>query len=200
MQGSNSKDWLIKSSGEIKGPYTFSEIAEAIASREIILVDEISFKFSRWKYLREEEAFDAVIAEIKNQEYTKGEKTFTNSATDTLTEDLSKEILNFSSNDQLLSSVEEHLKEEETRANDQREQIRVKKEREAHEAQVKNYALEAEIQKKSSSGVWFFRVVVVLLIVGAFGAMFFMGKKEKKLSYDDIKQIAYDNINYGNYA
>src|SRR5690606_13209367 len=42
--------------------------------------------------------------------------------------------------------------------------------------------------------------VVVLLIVGAFSAMVLLGKKEKKLSYDDIKKIAYDNINYGNYA
>ncbi len=199
MQGSDSKEWLVKSSGEIKGPYTFDEIAQAIATREIILVDEISYKFSRWKYLREEEAFDAVIAEIKNREYSKGEKTFTNSSTDTLTEDLSKEILNFSSNDELLSSVEQHLKEEESKASDQREQIRVNKEREEKEAVIKNYVLESEMQKKSSAGIWIFRFIVVLLIAGAFSAMFFIEKEEKQLSYDDIKKIAYDNVNYGNY-
>lgn len=197
MQGSNNKEWLIKSSGEIKGPYTFEEVAEGIASREFILVDEISKKFSRWKYLRDEEVFEKVILEHKNREYSKNELTFTDSSTDTdtLTEDLSKKVVSFGGQ-RILENINEHHKENQQA---RESHIRAEAERKKQaEIEVRNYAAEAELKKQSvkesSFKSW---IILAAIVIG--GALFYVGKKEKTLSYDDIKKLAYDNFNYGNY-
>lgn len=196
MQGSNNREWLIKSSGEIKGPYTFEEIAQGIISKEFILVDEISKSFNRWKYLREEETFEGVINEHKNREYSKSEKTFTNSETDTLTEDLSKQMLNFGG-DSLVNNVKEHLKgNEESRVT----QLKAKEDQKRREeVQVKNYAVEQELKKQASQKSGMFRGLILLAIVAAGAYLYMNQKKEKVLSYDDIRKLAYDNINYGNF-
>jgi tetratricopeptide (TPR) repeat protein len=201
MQGSKHREWLIKSSGEIRGPYTFDEIAEGIATKEFRVVDEVSRKFNRWKYLRDEELFEKVILEQKNKEFSKGEKTFTNSETDpdpdtdTATEDLGNNVVSFAGKNSLISSIEEHLKVEEEDRQIQKVTETVNKKKEI----VKNYAMESELNKKvpqSSSSMSY--LVLLLVVTGIVGALFF-NKKEKVLSYDDLKKIAYDNINYGNF-
>ncbi|MES2768013.1 MAG: hypothetical protein V4596_02615 [Bdellovibrionota bacterium] len=196
MQGSNNREWLIKSSGEIKGPYTFEEVARGIISKEFILVDEISKSFNRWKYLREEEEFERVITEHKNKEYLKNEKTFTNSETDSLTEDLSKQVLNFGG-EKILSNVTEHLKDnEEARIT----QLKAKEtEKKFEEIHVKNYALEEDLRKQASDKSSFFRIFILLLVIGSGAAFYYLNKKEKVLSYDDLKKMAYDNMSYGNF-
>lgn len=202
MQGSNSKEWLIKSSGEIKGPYTFEEIAQGIASREFILVDEISKKFSRWKYLRDEVTFDHIIAEHKNREYSKNEKTFTSSGTDTLTEEITGKVLNFQGSEKLLSNVEEHLREnEEARATSQQNATdqSLRDETASSKIPLKSYGSEADLKKKSDEKNIFVRVTIILVIILGFVYFAMTQKKEKVLSYDDIKKIAYDDINYGNF-
>jgi Tfp pilus assembly protein PilF len=201
MQGRKNREWLIKSSGEIRGPFTFEEISEGLASKEFVLVDEVSCKFSRWKYLREEEAFEKVILELKNKEFSKGDKTFTSSdadtdtGSDTLTEELGDNVLNFSKKNHLLSNVQVHLKEkEDDRLTNQKTSFANEKNEE-----VKSYAAEAQLKKKASASNSFTKFLIFLLVIGGLAAVFFINKKEKPLSYDDLKKIAYDDINYGDF-
>lgn len=196
MQGSNNKEWLIKSSGEIKGPYTFEEIVQGIVSKEFILVDEISRKFNRWKYLRDEEAFERAILEHKNKEYSKNEKTFTNSGTDTLTEEIKNNVVSFNVKEGLLSNVQEHLKENEQARNTTQQKVETPR---IENVQVKNYAAEADLKKQAADSGSFTKVLITLIIIIAAGFYFYSGKKEKSLSYDDLRKIAYDNVNGGNF-
>lgn len=192
MQGSVKKEWLIKSAGEIKGPYTFDEVVQGIVSKEFILVDEISRHFNRWKYLRDEEAFERAILEYQNKEYAKGEKTFTNSGTDTLTEEIRNNVVNFSQGD-ILTSVQEHLKEN--------EQVRTHQQQAPQEnTEVRNYAAEADIRREASRQTSSFKVVLVVLVLAVVGGYFFLGKKERTLSYDDITKLAYLNLNQGEFS
>lgn len=199
MQGSKNREWLIKSSGEIRGPYTFEEVVQGIASKEFVVVDEVAHKFSRWKYLRDEEIFEKAIVELKNKEFSKNDKTLTssdtNSGSGSNTEDISGKVLSFGGK-KLLSNVAEHLKEKESdRVTHQKASIAdMRKE----EQVVKNYAIEAELKKKSS-GTGFLLKLLALVIVCSVGYNYLANRKEKPLSYDDLKKIAYDNINYGDF-
>lgn len=195
MQGSNNREWLIKSAGEIKGPYTFEEIVQGISSKEFILVDEISRKFCRWKYLRDEDAFEKAILEHKNREYSKSEKTFTNSGTDTLTEEITNDVVRFNVKDGLLSNVQEHLKENENaRVESLKTEARAPRVEES-----KNYAMEADLRRQAEQQGSSFKILLLLIVAGIIGGYFYLNKKDKQLSYDDIKKIAFDNLNQGNY-
>src|SRR5690606_17360037 len=141
-----------------------------IISKEFILVDEISKSYCRWKYLREEEAFEKIILEQKNRELSRNEKTFTNSETDTLTEDLSKEILNFGGKS-ILSNVTEHLKEDEaSRIANQKATTSTS----LSEEPVANYATERELQQKVAGKNLLIRFSIFLIIMTAFGSLFLM--------------------------
>lgn len=47
------REWLIRSSGQIGGPWTFAEVAQAIQQRKLTAIDEVCLPGQRWRYVRQ---------------------------------------------------------------------------------------------------------------------------------------------------
>ncbi len=67
--------WLVKTGERILGPYSREEIVEKLHSKELVVIDEVTLPGRRWKYLREEAEFSAVIEEIRRGSHGRGEDT-----------------------------------------------------------------------------------------------------------------------------
>ena len=63
--GGQSELWLIKAGDRIVGPFEHAEVIKRLLSREIAVIDEISKPMSRWRFVREEPAFLAVVEQIR---------------------------------------------------------------------------------------------------------------------------------------
>lgn len=190
MQQGNAgaKEWLVKTAVEVCGPYTFEELEEAIRSKEFILVDEVSKSFGRWKHIREEPAFEKVILEIQNKAELSQEKTFTQTETDVLTEEISNQVVNFSHAEKLLASVKAH---EEKISESPKQQIK--------ETPKKVYGV-ADTNKKSLVSLQrIFRWCATAALVVGFSFFFFYKGKQQELSFDQYKQSAIGNINAGDF-
>lgn len=65
--GGQGELWLVKSGDKITGPFEHSEVIKKLLSRELAVIDEISKPTSRWRYVREEPAFRAVVEQIRSE-------------------------------------------------------------------------------------------------------------------------------------
>ncbi len=193
---SQIKEWLVKSAGEIKGPYTFDEVVERIQTKEIILVDEVAKSFGRWRYVRDEGVFEKVVLELKNREESRGEKTFTNSDTDAITQDVADHVVNFSSSSQIKNQIQDHFKKSEEKT----EQKKSEKQSQYEEVQVKSYAYEKdrEVQKdlKKTRTIQILGVLLVLISIIGF---IFIQNKSTFVSYDDLKKTAVRSFELGQF-
>lgn len=57
--------WLVKSGDRISGPYSTDDLAQLIREKEVVVIDEIMAPQSRWAYVRDVEAFAAVVEEMR---------------------------------------------------------------------------------------------------------------------------------------
>ncbi len=71
------KTWLVKSSGRIIGPLSFDDIVQGLKSKEYVVLDEVAKPFGRWRYLRDEEAFEKIINDLKGKDSVHSESTVT---------------------------------------------------------------------------------------------------------------------------
>lgn len=205
--GAENQDgqWLIKSSGEIKGPFTFDEVVQGLYSKEFALIDEIAKKFSRWKYIRDEEDFHEIINKIKNSKEFRSDNTITNSVTDVLTEDLSDKILSFSgSKDNLIESVKEELhkieeKIEQGKKNQTKQEAQATSPNIEEDPQqiVKKYISEKELKSRAKRN--FIIQLFLIIFIIATGFYFFWPKKEIPLSVVDIRNRALREMSYGDW-
>lgn len=89
------KNWLIKSSTRILGPFDFSEVAELLKSRQVSVIDEIRLPQGRWSYIRENALFLEIVKNIRDEQDTVAENTMTQSVaqyTQTKTDHLPDEL------------------------------------------------------------------------------------------------------------
>ncbi|MFN8945321.1 MAG: hypothetical protein ACK5WZ_11950, partial [Pseudobdellovibrionaceae bacterium] len=61
------KEYLVKSSSKVMGPFSEEELVELLIHNQISLLDEIKKPYSRWIYLREDKHFREVIEKVRNQ-------------------------------------------------------------------------------------------------------------------------------------
>lgn len=73
------RNWLIKSSTRILGPFTFIEVVEQLRSKQISIIDEIRQPQGRWAYVRENPRFLEVVKTIRNEQDSSSEQTMTQS-------------------------------------------------------------------------------------------------------------------------
>lgn len=64
-QGESELVWLVKSGERILGPFSTEEVNQRLRTKEIVVIDEVSLPLSRWRYLRDEPVFAAVVEEIR---------------------------------------------------------------------------------------------------------------------------------------
>lgn len=89
------KNWLIKSSTRILGPFDFSEVAELLKTRQVSVIDEIRQPHGRWAYIRENALFLEIVKNIRDEQDTVAENTMTQSVaqyTQTKTDHLPDEL------------------------------------------------------------------------------------------------------------
>lgn len=66
FEKNNGSKWLIKSEGEVLGPFSYDQVIDQLKKKKISLIDEIRDPETRWLYIRENPMFKSVIEEIQN--------------------------------------------------------------------------------------------------------------------------------------
>lgn len=77
------KNWLVKSSTRILGPFNLDEIAQLLLKKHISIIDEVRQPEGRWKYIRENRVFDNVVQTLRAEQESSGEMTQTQTLTAT---------------------------------------------------------------------------------------------------------------------
>jgi tetratricopeptide (TPR) repeat protein len=71
----NVKNWLIKSSSKITGPFSALEIAQLLVKKHISIIDEARQPNSRWAYVREHPVFAEVVQSLRHEQSNNMEET-----------------------------------------------------------------------------------------------------------------------------
>lgn len=77
MTNSKEKNWLIKSSTRILGPYSLGEVIEMLRSKQVSIIDEVRQPMGRWSYIRENKVFMDVVKNIRAEDESTSDKTMT---------------------------------------------------------------------------------------------------------------------------
>lgn len=77
------KNWLVKSSTRILGPFNVEEISQLLLKKHISIIDEVRQPEGRWKYIRENRIFDNVVQTLRTEQEKSGEMTQTQTLTAT---------------------------------------------------------------------------------------------------------------------
>ncbi|MDZ4662162.1 MAG: hypothetical protein SGJ18_11150 [Pseudomonadota bacterium] len=59
------KEWLVKSSGRVFGPFSQKEVDDRLMDRVIVPLDEVGRPFERWKYIRDEVIFSKTVDTLR---------------------------------------------------------------------------------------------------------------------------------------
>ena len=70
-----AKDWLVKSSTRILGPYTTADIGQLLLNKHISLIDEVRTPQGRWRYVREHLVFAEAVAMLRAEQESSPEHT-----------------------------------------------------------------------------------------------------------------------------
>ena len=57
--------WLVKAGDRVMGPFTRAEIKTRLFEKEIVVIDEVITPTRRWRYIRDEPLFAAIVEEIR---------------------------------------------------------------------------------------------------------------------------------------
>lgn len=57
--------WLVKSGDRVLGPFNTAEVIRRLRAKELVVIDEIISPQSRWRHIRDENVFAAVVEEIR---------------------------------------------------------------------------------------------------------------------------------------
>src|SRR5690606_2029545 len=62
--------WIVKASDTILGPFTLEELAKAVRTKHVGLLDEARTPSCRWKFVRDVPELQMAISELVNQDET----------------------------------------------------------------------------------------------------------------------------------
>lgn len=76
-----AKNWLVKSSTKILGPFTRDEVMSLLTRRQITIIDEVRQPEGRWNYIRENRHFKEIVKSLRYEQDHSREDTMTSTAT-----------------------------------------------------------------------------------------------------------------------
>ncbi|AHZ83508.1 tetratricopeptide repeat protein [Bdellovibrio bacteriovorus] len=79
VMSSTEKNWLVKSSTRILGPFTLAEVTEQLRSKQVSIIDEVRQPEGRWSYIRENKLFMDIVKNIREEQDSHSEQTMTQS-------------------------------------------------------------------------------------------------------------------------
>jgi tetratricopeptide (TPR) repeat protein len=185
LQSTNNKIWLVKSAGQILGPFNNDEVEGELRSKRIVVIDEIKSSQDRWKFIRECPDFQNLIATLRDEQLTghdEGSLTqtgFTQSVTVTILNDDSTPV-----GKTLLTDT--------------------KKVKNKSQSPKYGYSADKKLQvslKNEKRRVATLAWVLVIFVVGAGAFAYFNwnGKKPKGTGYKDALRLARIEKSLGNY-
>lgn len=68
INSSEERNWLVKSSGKIFGPFSQPELAHLLKRRKISVIDEIRQPTGRWGFIREHQDFSRVVQDLRKED------------------------------------------------------------------------------------------------------------------------------------
>lgn len=70
MSLSDSKEqiWLVKSSGVVRGPFSFIQLIGEIKNRNIAILDEVRTPRTRWNFVREQKELSDIVKAIRDED------------------------------------------------------------------------------------------------------------------------------------
>lgn len=83
LEDRQEKNWLVKSSTRILGPFTVEEVGQLLLKKHISIIDEIRQPAGRWKYIRENPIFDEAVQALRTEQENSAELTQTQTLTST---------------------------------------------------------------------------------------------------------------------
>ena len=174
----NEKVWLVKSAGQIVGPYSWLELADSISTRQISLIDEVRDPWTRWGFVREHAQLRELVNKVRSEDLSRKEDTSTEGPTD-------NEIT---------------ITQEITTGSEFSSSARAASERK-HFADRKDQKIQHQLKKSLArwkSGVW---IVASVILIGV-GIGFYQNTRNapKILSGDDYLRLARQHRSLGAYA
>lgn len=79
IEKSTEKNWLVKSSTRILGPFNLAEVTEQLRTKQVSIVDEVRQPEGRWSYIRENKLFMDIVKNIREEQDSHSEQTMTQS-------------------------------------------------------------------------------------------------------------------------
>jgi len=76
-----TRNWLVKSSTKILGPFTREEVMVLLTRRQITIIDEVRQPEGRWNYIRENRHYKEVVKSLRYEQDHSKEDTMTSTAT-----------------------------------------------------------------------------------------------------------------------
>src|SRR3989338_1479317 len=76
-----TKNWLVKSSTKILGPFTREEVMVLLTRRQITIIDEVRQPEGRWNYIRQNRHFKEVVKTLRYEQDHSKEDTMTSTST-----------------------------------------------------------------------------------------------------------------------
>lgn len=76
-----TKNWLVKSSTKILGPFTREEVVVLLTRRQITIIDEVRQPEGRWNYIRDNRYFKEVVKSLRYEQDHSREDTMTSTST-----------------------------------------------------------------------------------------------------------------------
>jgi|GEM_PF-2995278 len=67
QEPTNARIWIVKASESLMGPYTIAELAMAVRSKQIGLLDEVKNNKSRWAFVRDLPELQSAVLELVNE-------------------------------------------------------------------------------------------------------------------------------------
>ncbi len=77
----SERNWLVKSSTKILGPYYLDEIVDLLQKKQISIIDEVRRPNVRWSYIRERSEFLDVVKSLRSEQDSAYDNTMTMTAT-----------------------------------------------------------------------------------------------------------------------
>lgn len=71
----NEKNWLIKASSKVIGPFSAIEVAQQLIKKHISIIDEVRQPRGRWTYIRETPIFSDVVQNLRSEQANSTEET-----------------------------------------------------------------------------------------------------------------------------
>ncbi len=182
-QGNPEKNWLVRSSTRILGPFTVEEVTALLRSKQVSIIDEIRQPSGRWSYVRENKIFLDIVRNIRDELDTMSDKTMTQSMTSgSFTKTAEVNI-----QDELTPTPFFDRKEFPTPYKD----VTHSKERSVGSGSARSYGVSGdrrvreELEKKSKFWRWVTSGLVVIFALVVFG-IFTQREKNRNLGFSDL--------------